>query len=260
MPHHPDESGPVFDDRLLVRPYVARGGRPRRTTPRRPGAPVWPQHGSGLGPGPGPAEPTVAAPAAHPLPAPGTRPTGTETAAGRREHGTRNALVVLGLLALLTTGTLLALLHSPPEAPPRAVRPPAASGPGLLARNPEAEDPAASSTGSVHPSVPAPSASAPAVSGATPAPSRPATSGQSAAPRATAPAPGDGTLRPGDSGAGVRALQERLFAQGFTYVSPSGVYDEQTRRGVSQFQSDRSLTGDPSGIYGPRTRAAMEGR
>ncbi|WP_330328651.1 peptidoglycan-binding protein [Streptomyces sp. NBC_00536] len=257
MPHHPDENGPVIDDRLLVRPYVAHGGRPsRRAAPHRTGAPPWPRHTPEPAPAPAPrAEAaTAAVPTAAPAPAP-EPPT-----AGRREHGTRNSLVVLALLALLTTGTLLALLHSPPDDPPRPVSPPAAAGPRLLGRSPGAEEPAASSTGSVRPSAPAPSASAPAASGS-PSPGRSPSSGGPVVerpPTPTAPT-GGGTLRPGDSGAEVRTLQERLFAQGFTYVSVSGVYDEQTRRGVRQFQRDRGLTGDPSGIYGPRTRAAMDG-
>ncbi|MFB0633190.1 peptidoglycan-binding protein [Streptomyces sp. AB3(2024)] len=52
-------------------------------------------------------------------------------------------------------------------------------------------------------------------------------------------------------------LQERLYGQGFTYVSQTGVYDEQTRRGVAQLQRDRDIKGDPRGIYGPATRAAF---
>ncbi|MFD8984403.1 peptidoglycan-binding protein [Streptomyces sp. NPDC059564] len=66
-----------------------------------------------------------------------------------------------------------------------------------------------------------------------------------------------GTLRPGDRGPEVRALQERLYGQGFTYVSPTGVYDNQTRRGVAQLQRDRDIKGDPNGVYGPATRAAF---
>lgn len=56
----------------------------------------------------------------------------------------------------------------------------------------------------------------------------------------------------------MRALQERLYGQGFTYVSPTGVYDDQTRRGVAQLQRDRDIKGDPKGVYGPATRAAFD--
>lgn len=55
----------------------------------------------------------------------------------------------------------------------------------------------------------------------------------------------------------MRALQERLHGQGFTYVTVNGVYDDRTRRGVAQLQSDRSIKGDPKGTYGPATRSAF---
>ncbi|MFC5907214.1 peptidoglycan-binding domain-containing protein, partial [Streptacidiphilus monticola] len=67
------------------------------------------------------------------------------------------------------------------------------------------------------------------------------------------------TLRAGDSGPDVARLQQLLFQQGFTYVRITGVYDKATVRGVRQFQRDRSLTADPYGVYGPATRAALEG-
>ncbi|MEY9846951.1 peptidoglycan-binding protein [Streptacidiphilus sp. MAP5-3] len=69
----------------------------------------------------------------------------------------------------------------------------------------------------------------------------------------------DGTLRPGDTGPAVTHLQQLLFEQGFTYVSTTGVYDAATTRGVTQLQQDRDLTGDPPGVYGPATRASLEG-
>jgi peptidoglycan hydrolase-like protein with peptidoglycan-binding domain len=57
----------------------------------------------------------------------------------------------------------------------------------------------------------------------------------------------------------VTALQQLLFDQGFTYVSTTGVYDGATVRGVTQLQQNRGVTGDPVGVYGPRTRAALQG-
>ncbi|GAA3115402.1 hypothetical protein GCM10020254_72550 [Streptomyces goshikiensis] len=45
--------------------------------------------------------------------------------------------------------------------------------------------------------------------------------------------------------------------RGFTYVVVNGVYDGRTRRGVAQLQSDRGISGDPQGVYGPATRAAF---
>ncbi|MFE6222738.1 MULTISPECIES: peptidoglycan-binding domain-containing protein [unclassified Streptomyces] len=63
----------------------------------------------------------------------------------------------------------------------------------------------------------------------------------------------------GDSGPDVTRLQQLLFGQGFTYVTTTGTYDKATRRGVAQLQRDRGLSGDPEGVYGPDTRASLEG-
>ncbi|MEU3609809.1 peptidoglycan-binding domain-containing protein [Streptomyces sp. NPDC035033] len=81
-------------------------------------------------------------------------------------------------------------------------------------------------------------------------------------PRETtaSPAPAEPrTLRMGDTGPDVTRLQQLLFDQGFTYVTTTGTYDRSTRRGVAQLQDDRDLTGDPEGVYGPATRASLEG-
>ncbi|MEZ0069603.1 hypothetical protein ABIA32_005650 [Streptacidiphilus sp. MAP12-20] len=67
-----------------------------------------------------------------------------------------------------------------------------------------------------------------------------------------------GSLRPGDRGPAVARMQQLLFDQGFTYVSVTGVYDDATTRGVTQFQSDRGLSADPPGVYGPQSRASLD--
>jgi hypothetical protein len=108
-----------------------------------------------------------------------------------------------------------------------------------------------SSTPLAHPAVTARPGTA--VSGG---PAAPATSGTPGDTPVTSPA-APRTLRAGDSGADVTALQRLLFNQGFTYVSSTGVYDAATVRGVTQAQHDRGLTCDPSGVYGPCTRAAL---
>jgi peptidoglycan hydrolase-like protein with peptidoglycan-binding domain len=61
------------------------------------------------------------------------------------------------------------------------------------------------------------------------------------------------------TGPDVTRLQHELFNQGFTYVHATGTYDYNTYRAVSQFQHDRGITADPQGVYGPTTRAALEG-
>ncbi|WP_078968460.1 MULTISPECIES: peptidoglycan-binding domain-containing protein [unclassified Streptomyces] len=67
------------------------------------------------------------------------------------------------------------------------------------------------------------------------------------------------TLSTGDTGPNVTRLQQLLFGQGFTYVTVNGTYDEATRRGVTQLQKDRGLSGDPDGVYGPVSRASLDG-
>ncbi|MBT2472744.1 peptidoglycan-binding protein [Streptomyces sp. ISL-66] len=291
MSPDPDESGTLPDDRLLVRPYIAPSVQPEGPT-----ALAWPQTGPvsvaaqlatpsagserpPSAPGSAPAAPaspsraatTFAAATATPstsastsAASPSASPPGPPTVADRRSvAGGRLPFVALALLALAAAGALAWLLHEPDEERPRAVAPPGLSVPVLPARSPGAGEEPAPSGDSVGATAPtAPTGAAP--TRATTASPTPGPSGASRGAKPSAPSggaqpssDGDGTLRPGDRGPEVRALQERLYAQGFTYVSLSGVYDEQTRRGVFQLQRDRSIKGDPQGVYGPATRAAF---
>ncbi|WP_371614470.1 peptidoglycan-binding protein [Streptomyces sp. NBC_00454] len=176
----------------------------------------------------------------------------------RKQGGSQLAVSVLALLALAVAGALTLLLGGTEEEPPRAVTRPDLSVPVLPARSPGAgEEPAPTGepggpTGTGNPSR---SATAPPAPGPGAGASREPE--QSGSTGASPPPAGAGTLRPGDSGPEVRTLQGRLYAQGFTYVSVTGVYDEQTRRGVTQLQQNRSIKGDPQGVYGPNTRAAF---
>lgn len=259
MSPDPDESGLVpDDDRLLVRPYVAPSGPLPGSS-----APAWPDESGRMtvptrfGPpaeAPGPSRVPVWEPGPAQQAAPSVAP-----AADRQ--GSRLPFLALALLALGAAGALAFLLRSPDREPPRAVAPPGLSVPVLPARSPGAGEEPTPAAESVRPSAPgAPSATAPTGAGQSPAgPSAgPSRAPKQTGPTGTRPTPGGGgTLGPGDRGAEVRALQERLHAQGFTYVSVTGVYDEQTRRGVHQLQQNRSIEGDPPGIYGPATRAAF---
>ncbi|MFG2990353.1 peptidoglycan-binding protein [Streptomyces sp. NPDC048257] len=237
MPQDPDESGTVPDGQPLVRPYVAPSGRPPRST-----APAWPQAGPLAFPGPAHGPAPGVAPAA-PAPVSGPAP-----AVGR----SRLPFAVITLLALAAVGGLVLLLSGPDPLVPRAGAPAELSVPVLPARSPDSADDAGVSgpTASVRPVAPSPSPSPSATDRSPEPPSAP-----------TASAPGrsgsSGTLRMGDSGPEVRALQELLYGQGFTYVSVTGVFDHPTKRGVSQLQRDRSIKGDPNGVYGPATQAAM---
>ncbi|MER8092522.1 peptidoglycan-binding domain-containing protein [Streptomyces goshikiensis] len=258
MSHHPDESGAVLpDDRLLVRPYVAPSGRPSPST-----APAWPRSGPAA---------TLRAPAPDPVPDPARGPGSASAAAaspdGTARRGRRLPVALSVLLGLGAVGGLALLLTGPEERrPERAVAPPGLSVPVLPERSPGAgaepsPGPSTPPPGSPRPSVPA-SASASArpgsASGVSTSPTAPASgSAPAGTPSDGIAAAGGGTLRPGDRGAEVRALQERLHGQGFTYVVVNGVYDGPTRRGVAQLQSDRGISGDPQGVYGPATRAAF---
>ncbi|MCX4695047.1 peptidoglycan-binding protein [Streptomyces sp. NBC_01408] len=274
MSHHPEESGIVPDDRLLVRPYVVPAQQPAPAT-----APAWPRSGpppvsfhvpevfqddagrdtgaDAVG-GDG-APPTESAPhrvsGAH-------RSSGPRRAARRdgRDGGRRPPVAALALLALGLTGALVYLLSTPDEADPSGAD--ASPGltlpvPGLLAGGQAGAEP--SPDPSLAGAKPTPSASVSASASATPGPASAKPGPASSAPAGQPAAGTSGTLRMGDSGEAVRALQERLHGQGFTYVSTTGVYDSQTKRGVAQLQRDRGIKGDQPGVYGPATQAALGG-
>ncbi|MBT2480593.1 peptidoglycan-binding protein [Streptomyces sp. ISL-94] len=250
MSHDSDESGIVPDDRLFIRPYVAPSGRPHQETAT---GPAWPQSGPVAYPGPPPdREPPRAAGHRAAAAAAGAGAGAGDLGRPARGRGRRRispaAVVVLTVLA--AAGVLVFLLNgSDPQPPPRNERPPDLSVPALPARSPDGATSAPAAARSAAPGSSA--ASGPAASqSAKPTPSPSASTAR--------PTPGaGGTLRPGDRGPEVSDLQARLFGQGFTYVSVTGVYDGQTRRGVAQLQSDRGITGDPKGVYGPATRAAF---
>ncbi|MCZ7462352.1 hypothetical protein [Streptomyces sp. WMMC940] len=61
----------------------------------------------------------------------------------------------------------------------------------------------------------------------------------------------DPYLRPGDYGSDVVHLQRLVFGQSKTNVSPTGVSDVRTTPAVTEVQQERSLSGDPLGVYGP---------
>ncbi|WP_327412258.1 peptidoglycan-binding domain-containing protein [Streptomyces sp. NBC_01233] len=245
MSQHPDESGLVPDDHLLVRPYVASSGRPPLST-----ASAWPQTGPLAFPGPA-RGPQADGPDALPAPARADARDAVRDAAASGSRS-RLPLAVGSLLALGVVGALVLLLSGPEPEPPRAGPPPELSLPALPAGSPDADV-----TGE-------PRTTASARSGApsaAPTTEPPTTAGEDADPSSSAspprPSAGYVTLRMGDKGPEVSALQEMLYGQGFTYVSVTGVYDGQTKRGVSQLQRDRSVKGDPQGVYGPATQAAM---
>ncbi|MCT9007967.1 peptidoglycan-binding protein [Streptomyces rhizosphaerihabitans] len=89
----------------------------------------------------------------------------------------------------------------------------------------------------------------------------------STAPAARAPAgatdpDGAGTLREGDSGPEVTALQQRLLhiPNVYDHGSTSGTYDATLAAAVARFQVWYGVRGDESGVYGNDTRADLESR
>jgi murein L,D-transpeptidase YcbB/YkuD len=88
---------------------------------------------------------------------------------------------------------------------------------------------------------------------------QPITSAPTTTPTTTAvvrsvPAPTT-TLKPGDTGAQVKALQRALAQLGYTVGKVDGDYGPTTKTAVGQFQTAQKLTSD--GVFGPATRAAL---
>ncbi|MEV7670196.1 MULTISPECIES: peptidoglycan-binding domain-containing protein [unclassified Streptomyces] len=67
------------------------------------------------------------------------------------------------------------------------------------------------------------------------------------------------TLSYGDEGPEVEDLQWRLRAAWVYFGPVDGRYGNKVREAVREFQRWRSIQGDPLGVYGPSTRAALEG-
>nr|WSZ95791.1 peptidoglycan-binding protein [Streptomyces sp. NBC_00857] len=124
------------------------------------------------------------------------------------------------------------------------------------------EKPSASPTPSATKSAsPSPSTSRPATpkapppAGPTPkATPKPATQ----APERPAQPPAGASLRLGDSGPEVFALQQRLAEVRLFRGQPDGKYDQRVEGGVRIYQAYRQIGGDPAGVYGPNTRKALE--
>ncbi|MFE5038556.1 peptidoglycan-binding protein [Streptomyces sp. NPDC056683] len=123
------------------------------------------------------------------------------------------------------------------------------------------------SSPSATPSVPAsPSPShspSPTPSGTpvSPTPSRSATPTASATTAGTAASAQPTTapvLRPGDTGAEVTELQQRLAQLNLYTGKPDGHYDRTTEDAVRTYQLARGILTDQSGVYGTATRAALE--
>ncbi|MER8066787.1 peptidoglycan-binding domain-containing protein [Streptomyces sp. NPDC094034] len=103
--------------------------------------------------------------------------------------------------------------------------------------------------------TPPPSAS-PSAEPTSPSPSAPKTMNEPAQESDSAPA--DDSLGPGDSGPEVMELQRRLAEIRLFRGSPDGRYDDRVAGAVAMYQSYKRIDEDPLGVYGPRTRRALE--
>lgn len=74
------------------------------------------------------------------------------------------------------------------------------------------------------------------------------------------PSSPDSVLRLGDSGPDVADLQRRLSDVWLYHGRADGDFDQRTEHAVAMFQTWYGVQGDPSGVYGPNTRTALERR
>ncbi|WP_149549193.1 peptidoglycan-binding domain-containing protein [Streptomyces marokkonensis] len=65
-------------------------------------------------------------------------------------------------------------------------------------------------------------------------------------------------LARGDRGNNVLDLQRRLRTAGIGTAPLDGVYGQPTEAAVQNYQALRGIRTDPSGVYGPDTRAVLE--
>jgi len=64
------------------------------------------------------------------------------------------------------------------------------------------------------------------------------------------------TLKPGDTGAQVKTLQQALNSLGYSVGKPDGDYGPATQSAVEQFQAANNLAAD--GVVGPETLAKLQ--
>lgn len=149
--------------------------------------------------------------------------------------------------------------------PPAAPEPPATTGPptGSDAAPTTAPDTSAPSTTATTAAPKPTTTSAPRPTSVTPKPTTSAPTPTTSAPKPTPPTPtvkptptaGD-TLQPGDSGAYVLAVQQRLSSLGYWLGTPDGTYGYLTSQAVMALQKSAGLGRD--GVFGPATRRALE--
>ncbi|WP_351232060.1 peptidoglycan-binding domain-containing protein [Streptomyces sp. NPDC002133] len=252
-------------DPLRIRPYVTLGSPPEASGP-----PPESLAAGQSGPGPdtsmdGPATQEIVYEYELTAPAAGPVPDGPV-----RRRGPGVLIAAAAVVAVLGTAAFAGGLLSADEGGERAL-PDIETMEPFLSGVPEASvDPSASKKASPSPSASASaSASVPASPSGTAsasgtavaaAPGSPSTTtratGQVSQSPATSAAPL--TLRPGDNGAEVVELQERLDQIRLYDGPPHGHYDGRVEDAVATYQQYRGIDSDPEGVYGPATRRALE--
>ncbi|MHB8641530.1 MAG: peptidoglycan-binding domain-containing protein [Gaiellaceae bacterium] len=86
-------------------------------------------------------------------------------------------------------------------------------------------------------------------------PTVPTTTATTTKPTAAVPKAPTTTLKPGDSGAQVRALQRTLGLLGYAVGTVDGTYGPATQKALASFQTAHGLAAD--GVLGPKTLAAL---
>ncbi len=139
------------------------------------------------------------------------------------------------------------------------VQPDAAQSGAAAGSTQEPSDPPTSATATATETpTPTPTSSSPAHAETTPPPA-PAPTTPPPAPATLEPAPtptGPPSLRAGDSGPEVAALQQRLTELGYWLGTPDGNFGGLTKQAVYALQKAAGVGAD--GVVGPNTRAALE--
>lgn len=272
-------------DPLRIRPYVAQPGvgpyeDGPHTAPITTAVSVATDHGAG-------ATPEDLGLFAHPAPGE-DGPQRADNPRGRRRSRKRPLAAVAGAAVAVVAvcgGLLAAGLLGGDDERDQARPNDLAGGPTATASTGDAtEGPTpsgsasratakASASPSPGKSADAKTSASPSASGAHPASARTpvlagASSSASAPPGATArTAPPSGstaaTLKQGMRGPDVLEMQQRLNEEGGWLLAPDvvredGHYSGEDGHAVADFQRDNGIKGDPSGVYGPNTRRALE--
>ncbi|MFE4366846.1 peptidoglycan-binding protein [Streptomyces sp. NPDC056835] len=240
-------------DPLRIRPYVTLDAGSEAPRSFRTAGPLPPLAPTGGPPGP---PPEAGDGEDHPAPPPVRRKPYRAVAIGAAAVAVIGTVAFAGKVLSQDAGDVRARPDQAhtwlPSMSPRDTSPPAVTP----TPTPSATPPAAAPPPPPAP-TPTPSASASRTAGVTtPPPSAPETMTEPSREPDSAPA-GD-SLGPGDSGPEVMELQWRLAEIRLFRGSPDGRYDDRVAGAVGLYQSYKQIDGDPRGVYGPRTRRALE--